>query len=154
VSQSILERRLVDLSDRIKRLRAELAVTEEQLAFLEEERRTPASGRWSRRPPWPTPRPRDARRHADALGRQRDALVHSIATLRREQDDLLDRMSASSRPAEDRPCPPQLRRTRAFVHRRGRGHHPARPQGAPRRGGLEVVGETGRGDEAVELAAA
>jgi hypothetical protein len=37
---------------------------------------------------------RDARRHADSLARHRDSLVLSIADLEREQDALLDRMSA------------------------------------------------------------
>ena len=37
---------------------------------------------------------RDARKHADALARQRDALARSITALLREQDDLLDRMAA------------------------------------------------------------
>jgi hypothetical protein len=37
MSQSILQRRLVDVSERLKRIRAELAVTEEQVLFLEEE---------------------------------------------------------------------------------------------------------------------
>src|SRR5947208_363188 len=37
MSQSLLQRRLVDVSERLKRMRAELAVTEEQLRFLEEE---------------------------------------------------------------------------------------------------------------------
>jgi hypothetical protein len=37
---------------------------------------------------------RDARRHADALARHRDALAASIAELEREQDALLDRMAA------------------------------------------------------------
>ena len=37
---------------------------------------------------------RDAQRHADALGRHRDALVVSIARLASEQDALLDQMAA------------------------------------------------------------
>jgi hypothetical protein len=94
VSQSILERRLVDVSDRIKRLRAELAVTEEQLAFLEEEAEDARLRALVSETPLGDAEARDARRHADALARQRDALVRSIATLQREQDDLLDRMSA------------------------------------------------------------
>jgi hypothetical protein len=94
VSQSILERRLVDVSDRIKRLRAELAVTEEQLAFLEEEAEDARLRALVSETPLGDAEARDARRHADALARQRDALVRSIAGLRREQDDLLDRMSA------------------------------------------------------------
>jgi hypothetical protein len=35
MSQSILQRRLVDVSERLKRLRSELTVTQEQLAFLD-----------------------------------------------------------------------------------------------------------------------
>src|SRR5437868_1367454 len=37
MSRSMLQRRLVDVSERLKRIRAELAVTEEQLELLEEE---------------------------------------------------------------------------------------------------------------------
>jgi hypothetical protein len=37
---------------------------------------------------------RDARRHADALRRHRDSLLVNTAALEREQDALLDRMSA------------------------------------------------------------
>ncbi len=37
MNASMLQRRLVDVSERLKKLRAELTVTEEQLAFLEEE---------------------------------------------------------------------------------------------------------------------
>jgi uncharacterized coiled-coil DUF342 family protein len=94
VSQSILERRLVDVSDRIKRLRAELAVTEEQLAFLEEEAEDARLRALVSETPLSDAEARETRRHADALARQRDALARSIAGLRREQDDLLDRMSA------------------------------------------------------------
>jgi hypothetical protein len=94
VSQSILERRLVDVSDRIKRLRAELAVTEEQLAFFEEEAEDARLRALVSETPLSDAEARDARRHADALARQRDALARSITALRREQDDLLDRMSA------------------------------------------------------------
>ena len=94
VSQSILERRLVDVSDRIKRLRAELAVTEEQLAFLEEEAEDARMRALVSETPLADVEARDSRRQADALTRQRDALARSIAALQREQDDLLDRMSA------------------------------------------------------------
>jgi len=94
MSQSILERRLVDVSDRIKRLRAELAVTEEQLAFLEEEAEDARLRALVSETPLGDVEARDARRHADALARQRDALARSIVGLQREQDDLLDRMSA------------------------------------------------------------
>ena len=94
VSESILKRRLVDVSGRIKRLRAELAVTEEQLAFLEEEAEDARLRALVAETPLGEAEARDARKHADALGRHRDALARSIAALLREQDDLLDRMAA------------------------------------------------------------
>ena len=37
---------------------------------------------------------RDARRHTDALGRHRDSLRTTVNDLEREQDALLDRISA------------------------------------------------------------
>jgi len=94
VSQSLLERRLVDVNERIKRMRAELAVTEEHLTFLEEEAEDARLRAMVSETPLGEAEAREARKHADAMGRQRDALAHSIAALLREQDDLLDRMSA------------------------------------------------------------
>jgi len=94
MSRSILQRRLVDVSERLKRLRAELTVTEEQLAFLESEAEDARLRALVAETPLGEVEARDARRHADALGRHRDALVRSIAELAREQDDLLDRMAA------------------------------------------------------------
>jgi hypothetical protein len=94
VSQSLLRRRLVDASERIKRMRAELAVTTEQLAFLEEEAEDARLRALVAETPLAEAEARDARRHADALARQRDALQGSVASLRREQDELLDRMAS------------------------------------------------------------
>ncbi|MBA2327184.1 MAG: hypothetical protein H0V95_11145 [Actinobacteria bacterium] len=92
--QSILQRRLVDVSERLKRLRAELAVTDEQLAFLEDEADDARLRALVAETPLGDVEARDARRHADALTRHRDALTRSVADLVREQDALLDRMSA------------------------------------------------------------
>src|SRR5882762_9232667 len=94
MARSMLQRRLVDASERVKRLRAELAVTEEQLAFLEEEAEDARLRALVAETPLGEAEARDARKHADAMVRQRDALARSIATLLREQDDLLDRMAA------------------------------------------------------------
>ncbi len=94
MARSILQRRLVDVSDRLKRLRAELAVTDEQLAFLEDEAEDARIRALMSETPLGDVEARDARRHADALGRHRDTLVLQIAELGREQDALLDRMSA------------------------------------------------------------
>ncbi|HEY7439067.1 MAG TPA: hypothetical protein VIC35_06690 [Acidimicrobiia bacterium] len=94
MSQSLLRRRLVDASERIKRMRAELAVTTEQLAFLEDEAEDARLRALVAETPLAEAEARDARRHADALARQRDALESSVAGLLREQDELLDRMAS------------------------------------------------------------
>jgi hypothetical protein len=94
MARSMLQRRLVDVSDRLKRLRAERSVTEEQLVFLEDEAEDARLRALVAETPLTDAEARDARRHADALARHRDALVLSIAELEREQDALLDRMSA------------------------------------------------------------
>ena len=72
MNPSILQRRLVDVTEADEaRLRA--LVSETPIGDVEA---------------------RDARRHADALARQREALRRTVAELVREQDRLLDRMSA------------------------------------------------------------
>ena len=94
MSQSLLERRLVDVSERLKRIRAELAVTEEQLGFLEEEAEDVRLRALVAETPLADVEARDARRHADALGRHADSLRATVRELEREQDVLLDRISA------------------------------------------------------------
>ena len=94
MSQSILQRRLVDVSERLKRLRTELAVTDEQVSFLEDEADEARLRALVAETPLGDVEARDARRHADALAPHRDLLAGSIAELEREQDALLDRMAA------------------------------------------------------------
>lgn len=94
MSQSILERRLVDVSDRLKRMRAELAVTDEQLAFLEQEAEDVRLRALVAETPLADVEARDARRHADALARHRDTIGATVRELEQEQDRLLDRISA------------------------------------------------------------
>ena len=94
MSQSILQRRLVDVSERLKRIRAELAVTEEQVLFLEEEAEHQRLRALVAETPLADAEARDARRQADALGHHRDSLRATVRELVREQDALLDRISA------------------------------------------------------------
>jgi IS1 family transposase len=94
MTRSLLQRRLIDVSDRLKRLRSECAVTDEQLAFLEEEADDARLRALVSETPLAEAEAREVRRHADALHRQRDVLARSIAELEREQDALLDRMAA------------------------------------------------------------
>ena len=94
MSRSILQRRLVDVSERLKRLRVELAVTEEQLVFLEEEAEDARLRALVAETPLADVAARDARRQTDTLARHRDLLRGNVLELEREQDALLDRISA------------------------------------------------------------
>jgi|SRR5882762_8361472 len=94
MSQSMLQRRLVDVSDRLKRTRAELAVTEEQLAFFEDEAEDARLRSLVAETPLADVEARDTRRHTDALAGHRDTLRSTVRELEREQDVLLDRISA------------------------------------------------------------
>jgi hypothetical protein len=94
VPHSLLQRRLIDVSDRLRRLRADLLVAQEQLVFMEEEADAARLRALVSETPLADAESRESRRHADALGRQRDVLARSIAELEREQDALLDRMAA------------------------------------------------------------
>jgi hypothetical protein len=94
VAHSLLQRRLIDVSDRLRRLRADLSVAQEQFLFMEDEADAARLRALVSETPLADAEARESRRHADALGRQRDVLARSIAELEREQDALLDRMAA------------------------------------------------------------
>lgn len=92
--RSLLQRRLIDVSDRLKRLRAELAVADEQCAHFESEAEDARLRSLVSETPLADAEAHEHRRHADAQSRHRDALRRSIADLEGEQDALLDRMAA------------------------------------------------------------
>src|SRR5690349_21402780 len=93
MAKSLLERRLIDVSDRLKRLRAELALAEEQCAVLVGEAEDARLRSLVSETPLAQAEAHEMRRHADAQSRQRDALRRSIEELERDQDALLDRMA-------------------------------------------------------------
>ncbi len=99
MSRTLLQRRLIDVSDRLKRLRAELAVADEQCAFFEAEAEDARLRSLVSETPLADAEAREMRRHADAQGRQRDALRRAIGELESEQDALLDRMAAELPPS-------------------------------------------------------
>jgi uncharacterized protein YhaN len=92
--RTLLQRRLIDVSDRLKRLRAELAVAEEQCAFFEAEAEDARLRSLVSETPVADAEAREVRRHADAQTRQRDTLRRAVGELEGEQDALLDRMAA------------------------------------------------------------
>jgi hypothetical protein len=97
MARRLVERRLIDVGDRLKRLRHELAVANEQLMHFADEAddarlralvsETPVSERDFR----------DAQRHAELIRRSRDEMLAEIATLEKSQDELLDRLASEGR---------------------------------------------------------
>lgn len=82
------------MAERLKRQRNELGVADEQVVFLDEEAEDARLRALVAETPMGEVEARDARRHADALRRHRDAIADSIEELVREQDSLLDRLTA------------------------------------------------------------
>ena len=94
MSRSVIERRLFEVAERLRALREELAVADEQLAALADAAddariralvsETPLAGREHT----------EAQRHADAMARHRQDVLGELAALERTQDELLDRLLA------------------------------------------------------------
>ncbi len=92
-----MERRLTEVGRRIRELREELRVADEQLVHLADAAddarlrslvsETPVSDREHR----------EAARHADAMRSHRQTVAEEIERLEQAQDDLLDRLVAESR---------------------------------------------------------
>lgn len=95
MAQWIIERRLKDVSGRLKRLRRDLAVAEEQLAHMANEADDARLRALVSETPIADADAREAQRHADAQQRHRDELRSTIRELETEQDSLLDRMASS-----------------------------------------------------------
>ena len=97
MSRSLLERRLAEVSERMKALRAELDVANEQLAFFQEEAEDARLRALVSETPLADREQHDAQKHADAMGRHRADLLAQLAELERSQDELLDRLVAELR---------------------------------------------------------
>ncbi len=94
MSRSILERRLADTTERIKQLRADLRVADEQLAHFADEADDARIRSLVSETPLAEKEHRDAAKHADAMRRHRAAVLEEIQQLEAIQDDLLDRLVA------------------------------------------------------------
>ena len=100
MSRSLLERRLDDVSTRLRALRDELRVADEQLAVLADEADDSRLRALVSETPLAAREHEEAQRHADAMARHRSDLVTQLADLERSQDELLDRLMAE--PSESR----------------------------------------------------
>jgi len=96
MSRTLIERRLMELSERLRDARRELAVADEQLDHLagvadEARLRSLVS-----ETPLAEQEYRDASRHAEAMARHQSSVSQTIVQLEQAQDDLLDRLIAGS----------------------------------------------------------
>ena len=95
VGRTLIERRLRDVSERMKRVSRELAVAEEQLDHFAEEADEARMRALVSETPLSEQDHREAQRHADAMRRHRDELAAEVHELESAQNDLLDRLVAA-----------------------------------------------------------
>lgn len=85
------------MSDRLKELRHELVVSDEQLRHLAEQADDARLRALVSETPLAEQEHREAQRHADAMERHRNDVAATIGELERTQDELLDRLTAEAR---------------------------------------------------------
>jgi len=106
MSRSLIERRLVDVGDRLKRLRRDLAVADEQLEHVAAEADDARLRSLVSETPIAEHEHREAQRQAEAIGRGRADLADEIERLEALQDELLDRLTAVAAAPHGAPAPP------------------------------------------------
>lgn len=87
------ERRLTQVATRLRTLRDELAMIDEQLTHLIDDADDLALRALVSETPGASFESNDARKHVDAMRRHRDHVVAEIAELEQRQDQLLDRLT-------------------------------------------------------------
>jgi len=90
----MVEKQLSASAERLRRLRNELAVVDEQLAHLGDTADEARLRALVSETPLADREHTDARRHAEAMAGQRARVVAAIGKLESSQDDLLDRLLA------------------------------------------------------------
>ncbi|WP_334144548.1 hypothetical protein [Rhabdothermincola sp.] len=95
MTRSLVERRLAEVSEQLKRLRRDLAVAEEQLAHFADEAEEARLRSLVSETPLAEREHREAQRHAEAMSRHRAELLASIERLEGTQDELLDKLIAT-----------------------------------------------------------
>jgi chromosome segregation ATPase len=90
----LIERRLSQNVARLKQLRAELAVIDEQREQFEADADDSAIRALVSETPGAVMEANEARKHASAIARHRQHLVDTIGDLERRQDELLDRLGS------------------------------------------------------------
>jgi hypothetical protein len=96
VSRRSIERKLRQVSSRLRALREELRIADEQLAHLRDEADDMSIRAMVAETSHAGIEARHAQGHADAMAKHRTHLADSIAQLERTQDQLLDDLSAAT----------------------------------------------------------
>ncbi len=94
MSRWLVEKQLSASADRLRRLRNELAVIDEQLASLDGAADESRLRALVSETPLADREHTEARRHAEAMASQRAHLLASIGRLEQSQNELLDRLLA------------------------------------------------------------
>ncbi|MFN2606706.1 MAG: hypothetical protein ABR511_02230 [Acidimicrobiales bacterium] len=94
MSRWMVEKQLSASAERLRSLRNELAVIDEQLAFLAEAADETRLRALVSETPLADREHTEARRHAEAMAGQRARVVASIGRLESSRDELLDRLLA------------------------------------------------------------
>ena len=94
MSRWLVERKLSEAAARLRQLRSELAVVDEQLASLNDAADDARLRAMVSETPMADREHREAQKHADAMARHRAQLVTEIGELERSQDELLERLFA------------------------------------------------------------
>ncbi|MDA8044751.1 MAG: hypothetical protein M0Z30_05865 [Actinomycetota bacterium] len=92
MSRVLIERRLFDVAQRLKRAREQLGLIEEQLAVFADAADEARIRSLVSETPLAHREYTEAQRHADAMERSRRAVAEEVAELQATQDQLLDRL--------------------------------------------------------------
>jgi predicted nucleic acid-binding Zn-ribbon protein len=93
----LIERRLAQVGTRLRALRDELAMVDEQLGHLADDADDLAVRALVSETPVASQESNDARKHVDAMRRHRDHVLAEIAELEARQDRLLDELAERAR---------------------------------------------------------
>jgi len=88
----LIERRLREVSQRLRRARGELAVVDEQLRALSETAEEARTRSLVSETPLAAKEYHEAQRHADAMDGARQSLIGQVRRLEAEMDDLLNKL--------------------------------------------------------------
>ncbi|MGI9601615.1 MAG: hypothetical protein ACR2QE_07010 [Acidimicrobiales bacterium] len=94
MTKQLVERRLREVGSRLRKLREDLGVADEQLAHFSGEADEARLRALVSETPGADREHRDAQRHAAAMARHREEVHGEIESLERDQDELLDQLQA------------------------------------------------------------